>query len=247
MIEAMSRAHLDALLYLESTVSRPRRLAQAVDWHAETEWQPELNLNARSWERWSLFSVRPAPGARPIERIRARERVDSPTSRFRYVERVLPAGVAIATYSGSRLGTVMFDGDVVVPCLYECGRGTAPWMSLTPMEVMTLRPGTRLAAGHTVVAGLGLGWQLAQVIAVGKATRITLVERDQELVDWILPRVRSQVASAASVPLDVIVGDAREVVPALAADVALIDIFPSYGDNLFPPCPRIGRVWCWGR
>ncbi len=236
------------MLRWETLVRAPQRLRHAVAWHPEAAWQPELNFTARSWERWSLFSVRPARGARPIERIRARERVDSPTGRFRYVERVLPAGVAIATYNGSRLGTVMFDGDVVVPCLYERARdGTAPWMSLTPMEVMTLRPGTRLAAGHTVVAGLGLGWQLAQVIAAGKAARITLVERDQELVDWILPRVRSQVASAASVPLDVIVGDAREVVPALAADVALIDIFPSYGDNLFPPCPNIARVWCWGR
>ncbi len=248
MTAELGRELLNAVLRWETHVRAPQRLCHAVDWHPETAWQPELNFTARSWERWSLFSVRPARGARPIERVRARERVDSPTGRFRYVERVLPAGVAIATYDGERLGTAMFDGDVVVPCLYELSRETsAPWMSLTPMEVLTLRQGTALAKGHTVVAGLGLGWQLAQVLARG-ATRVTLVERDQELVDWVLPRVLDAVAGhAVTAPIEVIVGDAYQVVPTLEADIALIDIYPRYGDNTFPACPNIERVWCWGR
>lgn len=38
----------------------------------------------------------------------------------------------------------------------------------------------------------------------------------------------------------------RGEVPKLAADVALIDIFHSYGGNDFVACPYITRVWCWG-
>ncbi len=55
-----------------------------------------------------------------------------------------------------------------------------------------------------------------------------------------------------SKPLDVVVGDAFEVMPQLAADVALVDIFPGYGCNSFDrerlrsKCPRIDFFWAWG-
>jgi len=50
----------------------------------------------------------------------------------------------------------------------------------------------------------------------------------------------------------VIVGDAYEVLPTLSADVALVDIFPSYGGNeaammqLRKRCPKIKKMWGWG-
>jgi spermidine synthase len=78
--------------------------------------------------------------------------------------------------------------------------------------------------------------------------RVVVVELDQELVDWILPVIQPHVRK----PLEVIVGDAYEIVPKLKADVALIDIFPGYGDGyrrvaeLAKKSPGIKTFWGWG-
>ena len=84
---------------------------------------------------------------------------------------------------------------------------------------------------------------------------VVLVERDAELVEWLLPRLKdprggwinpwllktsggSSSSSAGSPPtgatgasggLTVKVGDAAAILPTLEADVALVDIFPDYG------------------
>ena len=63
------------------------------------------------------------------------------------------------TWFNQLRGSVVFDDDVELPVLYEKRAdgnwGMYPWMSLTPAELLTLRPGTKLARGHTVIAGLG--------------------------------------------------------------------------------------------
>jgi spermidine synthase len=114
--------------------------------------------------------------------------------------------------------------------------------------MLTLRPGTRAAKGHVVIGGLGLGHQLIEVAKRLQVRRITLVELDRELVEWFLPRIRPMVRK----PLEVVVGDAFEVIPGLRADVALIDIFPEYGSNraateeLARRSPGIRSFWGWG-
>ncbi|TPV92738.1 MAG: hypothetical protein B7733_24175 [Myxococcales bacterium FL481] len=77
---------------------------------------------------------------------------------------------------------------------------------------------------------------------------IVVVECSHELCDLIMPRVMPAITQK----LTVIIGDAFRVVPTLTADVALIDTFPSYGDNLAATqalarrCKGIGQVWGWG-
>jgi hypothetical protein len=145
---------------------------------------------------------------------------------------------------------VCFDRDVVIPALYErdrCSRGN-PWMSLTPSEIFTLRRGTVHASGHVVIAGLGMGYQLIAASRRKQVKRITLVERDEELVAWLRPVL----APRLRCPVKWVVGDAYEVMPKLTADVALVDIFPGFGDvrddaeDFFNSCPTIPRIWCWG-
>jgi hypothetical protein len=164
---------------------------------------------------------------------------------------------ALLTWWGREVGTVVFDTDVPIPALYQrrepddAGTGEwneTPWMSITPAEIMTLRPGTRLAKGRVVIAGLGLGHQLIEVTKRLQVKRVTVVELDAELVDWILPAIRPHLRK----PVEVIVGDAYAVLPTLRADVALIDIFPGYGDGhrrvaeLARRCPGIKTMWGWG-
>jgi hypothetical protein len=232
------------------------RLEQCVPWNPAITWNPDLQFRSDTYAVRELFPGVTASAA-PVDALEAGQFVDSPRGTFRYCVRLHPRGTPLLTWWGAEVGTVIFDGDVVIPALYERRPPDAPgigiwnetpWMSLTPAELMTLRPGTRMAKGRVVIAGLGLGHQLIEVSKRLQVKRIVLVERDQELVDWFLPVVRPHVRK----PLEVIVGDAYEVLPQLSADVALVDIFPSYGDGfhrvpeLVARCPKIKKLWGWG-
>lgn len=226
-----------------------RRLSplNLVEWTPDLKWIPELNLSANSYQAHvrHLFEVKPTDAVSPGQ-IPESSRVYSRDKQWFYCERIFPRGYILDTLCGRKRGTVMFDDDVVIPSLHEEARSwtNQPWMSLTPMEMFTLRAGTRFAKGHVVVAGLGLGHQLVEVSLRKQVRCITLVERSDSLVNFILPQLKRFLGH----PVDaVIVGDARKVVPeSCVADVALVDIFSGYGGNDFPKCPNVGKVWCWG-
>jgi hypothetical protein len=227
-----------------------------VPWSSAMKWAPKLNIQGDTYEVLELWPGIVASDA-DVDALLPGQFVDSPRGRFRYCVRLHPRGRPLLTWWGAEVGTVVFDTDVIIPALYQARDpdepGTrrwnaAPWMSLTPAELMTLRPGTRLAKGKVVIAGLGLGHQLIEVSKRLQVKRIVIVELDQELVDWILPVIKPHVRK----PLDVIVGDAYDVIPKLTADVALIDIFPGYGDGyrrvaeLAKQTPGIKKFWGWG-
>ncbi len=217
-------------------------------------WKPELNLRSDTWEIREIF-----PGVVPSDlSVRELERgmyVDSPRGEFRYCVRLHRRGRPMMTWWEGQVGTVVFDGDVKIPALFQRrppehggGWNESPWMSLTPAEFLTLRPGTRAARGHVIIGGLGLGHQLIEVSKRLQVKRITLVELNEELVSWLLPQVRPAIRK----PLKVIVGDAFVEIPRLKADVALIDIFPEYGSNaraisrLARSSPHVKKFWGWG-
>lgn len=234
-----------------------RRLTQCVPWNPAMKWQPQLNLQGATYGIRELF---PTVGASldPVHALAEGLYVDSPGGSFRYCVRVQPRGRPLLTWWGSQVGTVIFDAPVGIPALFQARPGRAPddperwnehpWMSLTPGEYLTLRPGTRMARGHTIVAGLGLAHQLIEVTRRLQVKRVTLVELSQELVDWLMPVVTPLLRK----PVDVIVGDAYEVIPQLRADVALVDIFPGYGNaqaqvaELAARSPGIKKFWGWG-
>lgn len=198
------------------------------DWDpAKTKWEKGLYLTAKSFQPELLYEGQKKKG------------------RFIYTNKLLPKGEPIEIYKGRREGGVKFDDDVKFPAIFENKvEQNNPWMSLTPNELMTLRSGTRRAKGHTVVAGLGLGYQLLEVMKRDKVKEVTLVEKEQDVVDLVLPKLEPKLPKK---PLKIIVGDAYQEVPRLEADVALIDIFGTYGWNTFDyPCPGIPIIWCWG-
>jgi len=232
------------------------RMKACVPWNPAAKWEPKLNIKGDTYDVLEVFPGIVASDA-PVDELMPGQFVDSPGGRFRYCVRLHRAGRPLLTWWGAEVGTVIFDSDVVIPALYQerapedPGTGKwnlAPWMSLTPGEILTLRPGTRLAKGKVVIAGLGLGHQLIEVSKRLQVKKIVLVELDQELVDWMLPVLRPHIRK----PLEVLVGDAYEIIPKLTADVALIDIFPGYGDGfrrvaeLAKQSPRIKKFWGWG-
>jgi hypothetical protein len=233
-----------------------RRLQSCVPWGRKLQWGPELNIQAQSYPSINLFAEVQA-SAREVDELREGEYVDSEAGNFRYAVRLHRRGAPLETWWGRKTGTVLFDGDIDIPILFERQRPGEPfrkfpWMSLTPAELLTLRPGTKLAKGKVIIAGLGLAHQLIEVGKRRAVTEITVVERSRELVELIMPRAMAVLAKHGRTQVRVLGGDAFTLLPKLEADVALIDVFPAYGDNreamakLRKQCKNIGRLWDWG-
>ncbi len=228
------------------------RLEKAILWAQDLKWQLELNIKADSYSVIKLFDSNPTTIINPNYIKNESERVISPSGQWLYCNKILPRGSSLTTLSGYRKGSVMFDGDVIIPALHKGSNGywnDNPFMSLTPMEMLTLRAGTKLAKGTTVIAGLGLGHQLIEASKRKQVKKLILIEQSQDLVDWLLPRIQKQMSR----PIDeLIVGNAYNELPKLEADVALVDIFKNYGGNgwaqneLNKTCKGIKKIWCWG-
>jgi hypothetical protein len=236
-----------------------RRLQSCVPWSRKLAWQPELNIAAASYPTVNLFGEVRA-SEREVDELREGEFVDSPGGQFRYAVRLHRRGRPLETWWGRKLGSVIFDGDIEIPILFERedssdparGWRKFPWMSLTPAELLTLRPGTKLAKGRVIIAGLGLAHQLIEVGKRKAVTEITVVERSREVVELIMPRAMAVLAEHGRTQVRVLGGDAFRLLPTLEADVALVDVFPAYGDNreamaeLRKRCKGIARLWDWG-
>ena len=195
----------------------------------------------------------------------------SPDGEWVFVKQVLPRGYMLDCsyveegYGDVHSGKVSFDTNVVIPSIFEGNRGS-PWMSMTPQEIITQVEGIDMArsphsyyllahrgegpGAHVVVGGLGLGWLLVEIAKLPGVGRVTLVERDQALCDWLLPRLCPLLPEGK--PIDVVIGDAFETMKGMKADVAVMDIWPNLSDiaddmeKLEEAAPSIGYWWGWG-
>lgn len=113
------------------------------------DWDPMMKFDARLYLRASSFQ--------PMLLYPKTKRC----GRFRYENKVLPAGKVLETWLGNRRGLVKFDGDITIPCLFDEEQRrwqNNPWMSITPSEIFTLRAGTKRAKGLSPsVASIGGG------------------------------------------------------------------------------------------
>lgn len=236
-------------------------LKTPLPWDDAIKWQRVLPVQAASFQArigaHRLFDVVPILDLDPILRAAPDPRVvESPDHRWRYCERVAPRAAGLSLDVGRDRGTVVMDGPITFPQLWTKnslgmwgGFDRVPLMSLTPQELMTLRRGTRLAKGHVVIGGLGLGWQLARVCERKQVKRVTVVEIDRGLVDWLWPRIEPFCSGR---PVDFVIDDIKNAGKTLTADVALVDTFDDLGDRSYERTvfehlwPNIQKVWCWG-
>lgn len=149
---------------------------------------------------------------------------------------------------GRRWGNVSFDAPVNIPILTDAeGK---PWMSLTPSEIFTLRPGIRHARGTVMVGGLGMGW-LAQQIRLKKGVKKVLVaENDYDVATFF----GKALAKMPGAPVEVMCGDfyrlTEERKPEINSIVA--DIWKDFADAPYDRNFQAlkedfkGPVWGWG-
>ena len=140
---------------------------------------------------------------------------------------------------------VMFDGPVHIPVLF---RGNRPWMSLTPMEIYTLREALKYAEGSVLVAGLGMGWLTRRILELPDVTHVTQVE------------IEPKILQTFGLPLKEEFGDRLTLVQAdiweflegsIDFDSYIFDIWPALGDaeedeDFQALKEERDNVWGWG-
>lgn len=134
-------------------------------------------------------------------------------------------------------------------------RGRDSWMSLTPLEIESQEIGIRLARGHVLIFGLGMGWAAAATAANPAVTAVTVVERDREVLalHHALDPF-AQLPEEARAKLRLIEGDALGFAPDVAVDLLMPDIWlPLVGDGRLDEVRRMqanvgaAAIYFWGQ
>ena len=159
----------------------------------------------------------------------------------------LPAGRGYWGGTYATLGSAVLSGPV--------RDGDATWMSIVPMEVESQEIGIAAARGHTVVLGLGMGWAAANVALNPKVDRVTVVERDPDVIALIAEQgVFDQLPNDARDKIAIVQADAFDWRPDAAVDSLQADIWarivePGKWDDVRRLQANIGAasLYFWGQ
>jgi hypothetical protein len=129
------------------------------------------------------------------------------------------------------------------------------WMSISPLEIESEEIGIRAGRGHVLILGLGLGWAAAATASLPAVTRVTIVERDPEVIALHQALdIFSQLDPEAQAKLDIVEGDAFAYIPAEHVDLMIPDIWqPLVGGDRVAEVRRMQAnvaaraVYFWGQ
>jgi hypothetical protein len=142
-----------------------------------------------------------------------------PFSGERWELRIAPLGVCKGYWSDAVLVRNM------AALLRRVDGGMISWMSTTPYEIESQEIGCRLATGHTVVMGMGMGWAAANAAIQSAVSRVTIVERDAEVIGMIRDTgIFDQLPPEAAAKIAVVQADALEWRSETPVDTLLPDI-----------------------
>jgi len=132
------------------------------------------------------------------------------------------------------------------------------WMSLSPHEIESQELGCRHARGHTVVMGLGMGWVAVNMALNPAVRRVTVIERDPEVIELFeqfeQSRVLDGLAAEAVDKIGIVLADALEWLPDDPVDFLYADIWlhleePQTLDDVrrMQANVRAGQIYFWGQ
>jgi hypothetical protein len=105
------------------------------------------------------------------------------------------------------------------------GKSTS-WMTTTPWEIESQEIGIRAARGHTVVLGLGMGWQTANVALNPAVESVTVVEHDSDVLALSEAQdIFAQLPPETREKIKLTEGDAHTFKPERTVDTLLADIW----------------------
>lgn len=116
-------------------------------------------------------------------------------------------------------------------------------MTDTPHEVRTCAEPMLNCYGDVLIAGLGLGMILIPVLRSPKVTRVTLVEKYQDVVDVVVPQLRKVLTKDERKKLHIIVEDIFDWKPNCGAqyDCIWFDIWPTITTKNLPEMGKLHR------
>jgi len=128
------------------------------------------------------------------------------------------------------------------------------WMSLTPMEMESQGHHARLATGHVVVMGLGMGALVYNLLLNPLVTRITVCELEPDVVSLLKMAAPWFAAAVQSGQVEIHIGDAFNFIPTgNKPDTLIVDIWPKMGPRGETDTIKIqtnvnaGQVGWWGQ
>jgi hypothetical protein len=154
-------------------------------------------------------------------------------------------GFAPGYWSGPSIVTGM-------PALLRDGE---TWMSISPLEIESEEIGIRAGHGRVLILGLGLGWAAAATACLPAVNRVTVVERDPEVIALHQGLdIFSQLDPSAREKLEIVEADAFGYVPIEPVDVMIPDIWqPLVGGDRVAEVRRMQSnvgataVYFWGQ
>ncbi len=152
-------------------------------------------------------------------------------------------------------GFIRFDGPIHLAGLYQYpSYGNGPpttWMSLTPMEVMSQKPGVDLAYGNVLIGGLGMGWMTQRVLQKPKVSSITQVELDPAIIGFFGIPLTQMPGGQRLRLVEANFWDFVEATDISQFDTILVDVWPKAADarrdRKFMQLKKSHpNVWGWG-
>jgi len=148
-----------------------------------------------------------------------------------------------------------WSGAQLVGTLPALLRGGDVWMSLTPVEMESQAIGLALAQGHVAIMGLGMGWAAMAAALRDEVTRVTVVERDDDVLAIHRElNLFTQLPEAARAKLEIVQADALEWRPDVPVDLLMPDIWlPLVSDGRVEEVRRMqanvqaGAIYFWGQ
>lgn len=123
-----------------------------------------------------------------------------------------------------------FDRAASYPAVLEDGR---EWMTVTPNEIATMEAAVRRARGHVVAMGLGLGYFAFRASEKPEVARVTVVERDPDVIALFREEILPQFPNRAKIVIEQ--GDAfafaEKRLPGLNADFVFVDLWHDTADG----------------
>lgn len=156
---------------------------------------------------------------------------------------------------GPVLSPGYWSGPQLMPEVPALLHDDALWMSMSPLEIESAEIGIRLAHGHVAICGLGMGWAAAATAMQDAVTRVTVVERDPEVL--ALHRaldIFAQIPAGARDKIAIEQGDALDWRPGAPVDLLMPDIWlPLVSDGRVDEVRRMqanvraAAVYFWGQ